>query len=136
MVEAQRKNVPVRVKFDNNGFYHPSYGKMGKGRNLGVIYTLPSFFRDEETISVEHRDPKTQAVSIKKVTRRKHLPASAQIIDEEQLQELREVAQDTGGEAPRVAKPDPSNAEDFKARSAKAAAKKSSASKGRVIRED
>lgn len=33
------------VKFDNNGFYHSAFGRMGTGRNAGKIYDLPDIFK-------------------------------------------------------------------------------------------
>lgn len=38
--------MPITVKFDKNGFYHPVYGRMGRGRFAGMIYTLPDAFAE------------------------------------------------------------------------------------------
>lgn len=36
--------MPINVRFDKNGFYHPAYGRMGRGKQAGRVYTLPDFF--------------------------------------------------------------------------------------------
>lgn len=36
--------MPINVVFDKNGFYHPVFGRMGRGRNQGKVYTLPDAF--------------------------------------------------------------------------------------------
>ena len=60
--------MSINVRFDKNGFYHPAYGRMGRGKNAGRVYTLPDFFKTEGK-----------------------LPLSAQVIaDKEQLEEILE----------------------------------------------
>jgi hypothetical protein len=36
--------MPISVKFDKNGFHHPIYGRMGRGRFAGMVYILPEEF--------------------------------------------------------------------------------------------
>ena len=72
--------MPINVRFDKNGFYHPAYGRMGRGRNLGSVYTLPDFFATEGK-----------------------LPLSADIIaDKEQLEEILEEENQTKPIKPKV----------------------------------
>jgi hypothetical protein len=60
--------MPVNVRFDKNGFYHPAFGRMGRGKNAGRVYSLPDFFVKDG-----------------------HLPATAEIIeDKSKLEEILE----------------------------------------------
>ena len=72
--------MPINVRFDKNGFYHPAYGRMGRGKNAGRVYTLPDFFSGEGK-----------------------LPASAEVIaDKEQLEEILEEENQTKPIKPKV----------------------------------
>ena len=39
--------MSINVRFDKAGFYHPAFGRMGRGKNAGRVYTLPEFFAEE-----------------------------------------------------------------------------------------
>ena len=72
--------MPINVRFDKVGFYHPAYGRMGRGKNAGRVYALPDFFASEGK-----------------------LPASAEIIeDKEQLEEILEEENQTKLIKPKV----------------------------------
>lgn len=72
--------MPINVRFDKVGFYHPAYGRMGRGKNAGRVYSLPDFFAAEGK-----------------------LPASAEIIeDKEQLEEILEEENQTKPIKPKV----------------------------------
>lgn len=72
--------MPINVRFDKVGFYHPAYGRMGRGKSAGHVYTLPDFFAAEG-----------------------RLPASADIIaDKEQLEEILEEESQTKPIKPKV----------------------------------
>jgi len=54
--------MPITVRFDKVGFYHPAFGRMGRGKNAGRVYTLPDFFAAEGQLpaSAEVIEDKTQ----------------------------------------------------------------------------
>jgi len=37
--------MSIQVVFGKNGFYHPAYGRMGRGEFRGFVYTLPDEFK-------------------------------------------------------------------------------------------
>ena len=39
--------MPIQVMFDKNGFYHDAFGRMGRGKQSGVVYTLPDVFKEQ-----------------------------------------------------------------------------------------
>ena len=93
--------MPIKVRFDKNGFYSPVYGRLGRGKNEGRVYTLPDEFGMRETIKVPVMDRSTKPpkqIGEKEVTRYKLLPSSATIIDEEYVSELRDELEHTGGD--------------------------------------
>lgn len=59
--------MAINVIFDKNGFHHPVFGRMGRGRYLGKVYSLPDAF---------------SAVGM--------LPSTASIIDKEDLEDVLE----------------------------------------------
>jgi hypothetical protein len=72
--------MPINVRFDKVGFYHPAFGRMGRGKNAGRVYTLPDFFAAEGK-----------------------LPASAEVIeDKAQLEEILEEEGQTKPIKPKV----------------------------------
>jgi hypothetical protein len=76
----EEHSMPINVRFDKVGFYHPAYGRMGRGKNAGRVYSLPDFFAAEGK-----------------------LPASAEIIeDKEQLEEILEEENQTKPIKPKV----------------------------------
>ena len=36
--------MPIQVVFDKNGFFHDAYGRMGRGKMAGIVYTLDDAF--------------------------------------------------------------------------------------------
>ena len=36
--------MPINVKFSSDGFYHAAFGRLGRGKASGKIYTLPDEF--------------------------------------------------------------------------------------------
>lgn len=88
--------MAIRVRFDQNGFYHPAYGRLGRGKNAGRIYVLPDVFGEKETIEVDvmdatHKPPQPTGKK-KTITRLKNLPNTAEIIDADVVEELQELA--------------------------------------------
>lgn len=72
--------MPINVRFDKVGFYHPAFGRMGRGKNAGRVYNLPDFFATEGK-----------------------LPASAEVIeDKAQLEEILEEEGQTKPIKPKV----------------------------------
>jgi len=39
--------MSIEVVFGKNGFYHPAYGRLGRGNNKGTVYTLPDEFKEK-----------------------------------------------------------------------------------------
>lgn len=72
--------MSINVRFDKVGFYHPAFGRMGRGKNAGRVYTLPDFFAAEGK-----------------------LPASAEVIeDKAQLEDILEEEGQTKPIKPKV----------------------------------
>ena len=94
------REATIRVRFDKNGFYHPTYGRLGRGRNEGTIYILPDAFAERETVQVPVMDQSSKPprqISEKEVTRYKYLPST---------EEMQEAARfDEEAEMPVVKKP-------------------------------
>ena len=89
----------INVRFDNAGYYHPAYGRLGRGKNGNVTYLLPAEFGERETIVVPVMDPSSKPprkVGEKKVTRYKLLPETAEIIPYEDIKEDAKNAELTG----------------------------------------
>lgn len=96
--------MAITVRFDKNGFYHPAYGRLGRGKNEGRVYKLPDAFGEEETIEVQimdqsHKPPKPTG-EVKKITRYKHIPSSAEILTQDTIADI-EAAADEGDEVAR-----------------------------------
>ena len=85
--------MPIKVRFSKNGFYHPAYGRLGRGKNEGRVYMLPDIFGEKETYEVEIRDPTSKpprVVGKREVTRYKNIPSDAEIIDENVVDGLKQ----------------------------------------------
>mgnify|MGYP003634828114 CR=1 FL=1 len=99
----------IRVQFDKNGFYHPAFGRLGRGEaNKGRIYGLPDQFGETEEIEVDlmdHTSRPARKVGVRKVTRRKYLPTSAVIVDDERMEEIVEDALEANEAEPKVTRP-------------------------------
>lgn len=100
--------MAIRVRFGTHGFHHPAFGRLGRGKNADRIYVLPDEFAEKETIKIPTMDntarPPRKTGEIE-VTRYKHLPASAEIISDEDFKEMVEEANLTGEEPPKAARP-------------------------------
>lgn len=110
--------MAIRVIFGKDGFYHPAFGRMGRGRNAGRIYILPDQFAEQEEFEYEVRDPRTREVKEKrKKTRYKHLPDNVKILDDAAIEELKEQALEDGEDPPKPIKPkeiDPDKLQEIK----------------------
>lgn len=78
--------MPINVRFDKVGFYHPAYGRMGRGKNAGRVYTLPDFFADEGKLPVSaeviaDREQLEEVLEEEGQTK----PIKPKVVDEEQL---------------------------------------------------
>jgi hypothetical protein len=72
--------MPIQVQFGKNGFHHPAFGRLGRGKTISTIYTLPDDFAQKGM-----------------------LPRSAQIIDPEDLEDKLEEAEQAKPVKPKVA---------------------------------
>lgn len=98
--------MSIKVRFDKNGYYHPAFGRLGRGKNAGRVYVLPDEFGQREIVEVEVRDPKTkEVVEVRKKERFKLLPRTAEIIDEDRMEELKDEALEHGEDPPKPIKP-------------------------------
>lgn len=86
--------MPINVRFGKNGFYHPAFGRMGRGKNAGRVYTLPDFFVSEGKLpaSVEIIEDKAQLEEILEEEGQTK-PIKPKVVDEVQLK--RSKASDT-----------------------------------------
>lgn len=102
MPASSEKTLPktIRVRFDKHGMYHPSFGRMGRGDNKGKVYVLPGIFAEKETIKVPIMDRRTfppQQIGEREITRYKHLPKSAEIIDDPEWEKAQKRAKVENG---------------------------------------
>lgn len=90
--------MAITVRFDKNGFYHPAYGRLGRGKNEGKIYKLPDAFGEVETIRVPLMDhtakPPRESGKFKEITRFKNIPSTAEIIKQDMIEELEYAAEE------------------------------------------
>ena len=78
--------MPINVRFDKVGFYHPAYGRMGRGKNAGRVYQLPDFFATEGKLPVsaeiiEDKEKLEEILEEENQTK----PIKPKVVDEEQL---------------------------------------------------
>lgn len=100
--------MAIRVRFDKHGWHHPAFGRLGRGKGAGTIYTLPDQFGETETVKVPVMDNTSRPprqVGEKEITRFRYLPSTVEIIDDEKLAEIVEQAEDEGETPPKVVKP-------------------------------
>ena len=93
--------MPIKVRFDKNGFHSSVYGRLGRGKNEGRVYTLPDEYGIVETVKVPVMDNSSKPpkmVGEKEITRYKNIPSSAEIIDDGYVAELLEDLENTGGD--------------------------------------
>jgi len=78
--------MPINVRFDKVGFYHPAFGRMGRGKNASRVYSLPDFFADNGKLpaSAEIIEDKAQLAAILEEEEQTK-PIKPKVVDEEQL---------------------------------------------------
>lgn len=78
--------MSINVRFDKVGFYHPAYGRMGRGKNAGRVYQLPDFFATEGRLpaSAEIIEDKVRLDEILDEEDQTK-PIKPKVVDEEQL---------------------------------------------------
>jgi hypothetical protein len=84
--------MPINVRFDKVGFYHPAFGRMGRGKNAGRVYTLPDFFAAEGKLpaSAEVIEDKTQLEDILEEEGQTK-PIKPKVVDEVQLKRAEDI---------------------------------------------
>jgi hypothetical protein len=100
--------MAIRVRFSRDGWYHPAFGRLGRGKGTDVIYRLPDQFGETETIEVpvmDHTTKPPRQVDKKTITRYKFLPESVHIIDDEAFAEMEEEAEAENEEKPKAITP-------------------------------
>lgn len=101
--------MSIRVRFDNDGWYHPMFGRLGRGdANAGRIYILPDMFGETEVYKRKIYDRTTKPPKVidhVEVTRYKYLPSTAEILDDQAMQDLVEEAEMTGEDPPKPVRP-------------------------------
>jgi len=108
--------MAIKVRFDKDGWYHPAFGRLGRGdKAAGTIYNLPDMFGEKETVKVPLRDPQTKRPTgeFREYERFKFLPRTAEVLDDTDLEILKDEAEETGEAPPKVVRPkvDPAEAE-------------------------
>ena len=95
--------MAIRVRFDKNGFYHPAYGRLGRGKNEGRVYVLPDAFGETEEVKIAIMNPSHKPPiptgEYKTRKRFKLLPSTAEIISQDEVKELQELAEEGDEEA-------------------------------------
>lgn len=88
--------MPINVRFDKNGFYHPAFGRMGRGKNAGRVYTLPDFFRAENKLpgTATVIEDKTQLEEVLEEEGQTK-PIKPKVVDEVQLERAEKAAAPT-----------------------------------------
>ncbi len=78
--------MPINVRFDKNGFYHPAYGRLGRGKNAGQIYSLPDFFGETGKLPLSAMiiEDKEQLEDVLEEEEQKK-PIKPKVVDEDQL---------------------------------------------------
>lgn len=94
--------MSIKVRFDKHGFYSRIYGRMGRGKNQGRIYTLPDHYAETETIEVPIMDmssrPARPTGEVKELSRFKYLPSTAEIIGDDYVRDLKAQLELSGGD--------------------------------------
>ena len=109
--------MAIKVIFGKNGFYHPSYGRLGRGAGKGTVYELPDTFAEVETVTVDvmdHSARPPRKVGEQEITRKKYLPSSAKVLDADDWEDMVEEAADNNEPAPRPVRPKPAQGEEDK----------------------
>jgi len=78
----------ITVQFSKNGFYHPAYGRLGRGRNVNKVYSLPDAFgepgRLPSTTRILERDDLPEILEEEEQA----APIRPKVVDEEQLRRV------------------------------------------------
>ena len=103
----------MKVKFDKHGFYHPAFGRLGRGNQRNVWYTLPSVFAEKETLKVpimDNTSKPARQVGEKEITRYKFLPQSATIfVEDAEFEAMARELEEQGEEPPKAVRPKPAS---------------------------
>jgi hypothetical protein len=85
--------MPINVRFDKSGFYHPAFGRMGRGKNAGRVYSLPDFFAAAGKLpgSAEIIEDKAKLDEILEEEEQTK-PIKPKVVDEVQLQRAEQSA--------------------------------------------
>ena len=78
--------MPINVRFNKRGFYHPAFGRMGRAGNAGKVYTLPDAFATTGMLPMDVQlieDPTELETILEEEGQRK--PIKPKLVDEEQL---------------------------------------------------
>lgn len=81
--------MAINVIFDKNGFYHPVYGRMGRGKNQGLVYTLPDAFEKAGMLPNTAEiidDPEDLEETLEDNEQRK--PIKPKVLDEDRAQKI------------------------------------------------
>ena len=100
--------MAIKVRFDKDGWYHPAFGRLGRGdKDAGKIYALPDMFGERETVKVALRDAQTKRLTgeTREYERFRFLPRTATVLDDDEIDELREEAEENGEAPPQVVRP-------------------------------
>ena len=86
--------MPINVRFDKSGFYHPAFGRMGRGKNAGRVYSLPDFFAAEGKLplTAEIIENKAKLDEILEEEEQAK-PIKPKVVDEVQLQRAENAAE-------------------------------------------
>lgn len=85
--------MPIDVRFDKAGFYHPAYGRMGRGKFAGKVYSLPDIFREAGMLpaTAEIIDDKEVLEEVLEDEEQRK-PIKPKVVDEEQLKRTEKAA--------------------------------------------
>jgi hypothetical protein len=100
--------MAILVRFSRDGWYHPAFGRLGRGKGADTIYRLPDQFAERETIKVpvmDHSSKPPRQIAEKTIERYKFLPESVHIIEPEEFAELVQLAEDENEAAPKAITP-------------------------------
>lgn len=122
--------MSIRVQFDKAGWYHPAYGRLGRGSHKGRIYELPDQFGETETLTIPVMDQTARPprkTGERQITRYKFLPNTVTIVDDAAMEMLREEALDAGEPEPKAIRPKAADQDELKKVTGRATPKAQSA---------
>lgn len=95
--------MPIDVRFNKRGFYHPAFGRMGRGRNAGKVYTLPDAFATTGMLPFDAQiiDNGDELEKILEDEGQRK-PIKPKLVDEEQLAKTEKAAASRKARAPKV----------------------------------